>query len=500
MIPASIKISGKAGSGSAGKNGALPDEPGVYFYYDRAGRLLYVGKATSLKRRVGSYFTKAHEARIEEMVAQIARIEYVQTPTVIEALVLEANQIKARKPTYNILQRDDKTYLYLVVTRADFPKPLLMRGLDLERLGVNPFARTLTGAAKRKFLAVFGPYTSGPSLRKALDLVRKAIPWSDCDAPTAKASGVLDTAFSWSGLSPSSAKKQRLRLRPPRPCFNVGLKKCPGVCVGAISKAEYRTIIRQLILFFRGKKTQLLRQLKKEMAGASRAMNFERAARLRNSVYALEHIQDVALITREEASLPFSRPSGIPRPAGLGMTPPPVTDSGVNLDGRIEAYDISNISGTSAVGSMAVFENGQPDKSAYRKFRIKTVQGSNDFAMMEEVLRRRLKHAAWPLPQVMVIDGGEGQVAVVERVLDETFGIPERRAPNAERRPHIVGLAKGFDRKQDRLVHDPADQDLARMLTAGKELFQCARDEAHRFAVSYHRVLRKKRSMGTISA
>ncbi len=438
MIPAHITV----------KDGELPDNPGVYFYYDTAGTLLYVGKATSLKRRVGSYFTKAHDNRIGEMVGKIARIDYLETPTVIEALVLEANRIKALRPYYNILQRDDKTYLYLVVTKEAFPKPLLMRGQDLERIGVDPFAKTLAGEAKKRFLAVFGPYTSGPSLRKALDLIRRAIPWSTCSPPSE--TGKI------------------------KPCFNVGVKKCPGVCIGAISEEDYRHVIRQLIWFFEGKKTRVLRELKKEMKDAAKAQQFERAARLRNGVHALEHIQDVALITREEP-LPY-----IKREEG-GF---------IDLNGRIEAYDISHSSGTSTVASMVVFEEGRPNKGAYRKFKIKTVSGNDDFASMEEVMRRRLERAknfpnAWPLPQVMVIDGGEGQVARVEAVMEE-LGV---QVP-------WIGIAKGFDRKQDRLVFNRTDADLSRAAIAGKELFQKARDEAHRFAVAYHRVLRHKRSMG----
>src|SRR3989338_4327923 len=175
MIPETVAI----------LNHQLPDSPGVYFYYDAAGKLLYVGKATSLKKRVGSYFVKAHDARIAELVRNIARIEYVQTPTVIEALVLEANQIRSNQPPYNIEQRDDKSFLYLCITNEPFPKQLLLRGLDLERMGVRPFSRRLSVAARRKFLAVYGPYISGRALRTALDLVRKSIPWSTCEPPKA---------------------------------------------------------------------------------------------------------------------------------------------------------------------------------------------------------------------------------------------------------------------------------------------------------------------------
>ncbi len=437
MIPGHIHI----------KNGVLPDNPGVYFYYDAVGKLMYIGKATSLKKRVGSYFTKAHDHRIAELVSKIARIEYIEVPTVIEALVLEANQIKAHEPPYNVLLRDDKSFLYLVVTNETYPRPLLMRGLELQRLGINPFEKKLTAAAKKKFLAVFGPYTSGPMLRRALDYIRRIIPWSDCQPPE-----VTGRA---------------------KACFNVHLHKCPGVCTGAISPKDYRKIIRRFILFFEGKKSQLIRQLERDMRAASREQKFEEAGRLRNNIYALEHIQDVALVMREDVELPLAK----------------IEESYLDLNGRIEAYDISNISGTSAVGSMVVFEQGKPAKDLYRKFKIKTVKGSNDVAMLEEVMHRRLRQAIvhpkqWPLPVLMVIDGGEGQINRVQRVMNE-LGV---QVP-------LIGIAKGFDRKQDRLVYEQENFELARVANRGKEIFQRARDEAHRFAVSYHRKLRSARSL-----
>lgn len=437
MIPSNIKIF----------NGILPDEPGVYFYYDQDGFLLYVGKATSLRSRVGSYFSKAHGDRIGEMVSRIARIEYMVTPTVIEALVLEANQIKTKKPKYNILMRDDKSFLYLVVTNEDFPRPMLLRGHELERMGVDPFRSSLSKETSKKFLRVFGPYTSSASLKKAMDLIRRAIPWTQCQPPDV------------TGRT--------------RPCFDAHIGKCPGVCTGAISKTAYRMIMRRFILFFEGKKKQLIRSMEKHMQKAADDLRFEDAAMIRRHLYALQHIQDVALISKEDVDLPYSSP---------------VTEGMIDLHGRIEAYDISNISGTSAVGSMVVFDEGKPAKDQYRKFKIKTVKGSNDVGMMEEVMRRRLAKAqqfpkTWPLPQIMVIDGGEGQVHRVQEVLDDMgVNVP------------IVGIAKGFDRKQDRLVFDRANLELLRVAKRGKELFQRARDEAHRFAVQYHRKLRSKRS------
>jgi excinuclease ABC subunit C len=438
MLPKKVKI----------KNQILPDSPGVYFFFDKKEKLLYIGKATSLKKRVGSYFTKAHDSRIAEMVNQIRRIDYIETPTVIEALVFEANQIKTQKPKYNILERDDKSFLYLVITNEDFPRPILMRGLEIERLGINPFGRqsgspSLTrrvweraGCARHSpatagVRAVFGPYTSGAALRKSLDIIRKIIPWSDC-FPGQK-----------------------------RACFNVHLGHCPGVCVGAISKKDYQKIIKHLIWFFEGRKKYLIGQLKKDMRNASKKTEFEKAAKLRNQIFALEHIQDVAVISQNE---PESPPDKV---------------------GRLEAYDISNISGTSAVGSMVVFEAGKPAKNLYRKFKIKTVKGTNDVAMLEEVLRRRLRHAEWPLPEIFVIDGGEGQVNRITKVFqDNKIKVP------------IIGIAKGFDRKQDRLVFDETDFELKGTVTRNQELFQQARDEAHRFAVKYHRTVRN----GALSA
>jgi excinuclease ABC subunit C len=242
------------------------------------------------------------------------------------------------------------------------------------------------------------------------------------------------------------------------------------VCTGRISQREYLRYIRQLITFFDGKKLKLERELERQMKQAAEQLKFEEAAVLRRRLGALQHIQDIALVSREDHELPFSRE---------------ITGT-INLEGRIEAYDISNISGTLATGSMVVFEQGKPAKDQYRRFRIKMVVGPNDVAMMDEMIRRRLRRSltspkGWPLPEIMVIDGGLPQVNRVQTVLDE-LGV---KVP-------IIGIAKGFDRKQDRLVFDRSSEELVRVATRGKELFQRARDEAHRFAIRYHRTLRSK--------
>lgn len=414
MIPENVKI----------QQGVLPDLPGVYLMKDAEERVIYVGKATSLKRRVSSYFQKPHDTRIQEMVSNIHSIEYVVQPTAIEALILEANLIKHFYPPYNVLAKDDKSFLYLVITKEEFPKPLLIRGGDMG------------DDASKKYKAVFGPYTSGTSLRAALEIIRKIIPWSICE-PGAK-----------------------------RACFYYHLKQCPGVCIGAITKSEYAKIIRDLIRFFEGKKDQLLKQYKKVMVKAAKEKEFEKAADYRNRIFALEHIQDIAVIRRDDDEMQE-------RPQSLA----------VNIFGRIEGYDISNTSGTSSVASMVVFESGAPSKADYRKFRIKTVQGSNDVASMQEVLRRRFAHN-WRRPDLVLIDGGWPQVNAVQKVFEELgIMIP------------IVGLAKGAQRKRDDIV-STAPQQILEIYNKYLPILIRVRDEAHRFAITYHKTVRSNKMLG----
>lgn len=411
-VPKSIKI----------KNNKLPNQPGVYLMRDKRGEIIYVGKATSLKKRVSSYFTKAHDDKTASLVQEIKSIDYQITPSVLEALILEANLIKKYLPKYNVREKDDKSFLYLVVTKEDFPRPLLIRGLELRRKDIN------------KYKAIFGPYLSARSLRAAMDLVRRMIPYSTCE-PGQK-----------------------------RACFNYQIGKCPGVCIRAISKTEYAKIIRNLILFFQGKKTQVLKNLKKQMKEFSEKQKFEQAARVRNQIKALEHIHDIALLKREE-----------PTP-GVGLA----GEKFINIFGRIEGYDISNIGGKFAVGSMVVFEDGEPAKSEYRKFKIKWIKGANDVAMLKEILVRRFKNK-WPHSEIIVIDGGRGQVNACLEVLKRfRLNIP------------VVGIAKGVTRKKDEFIYDRKDPELKRVVKQYEETLIRVRDEAHRFAVKYHRELRSK--------
>lgn len=423
-IPKNIKI----------KNSSLPASPGVYLMKDKSGKVIYVGKASSLKARVGSYFIGAKDSKTTELVSNARTIDYLRTKTVLEALILEAAKIKQYNPKYNIIQKDDKSFLYLAITKEKYPKLLLIRGHEIKNYKFKN--------SNVKFLRVFGPFVSPNALRAALNILRKSFPWSNCAEPVAE-------------------KKFKI-------CFDYHLKRCPGVCIGAISSKDYKKIIRGLILFFEGKKERVLRDMKRQMLVASKTEDFEQAARLRNRIYHLENIRDISVLTRDMEA----------RSADAG--------GAINIYGRIEGYDISNISGTSPVGSMVVFSGGEPDKSQYRKFSVRTVKGANDVAMLREVISRRFTHSAsdWPLPDIILIDGGMPQVNVAKKVLESLhLGIP------------IVGLAKGIDRKKDELILPKDNPEMERVANQFKDILVAVRDEAHRFAISFYRRTHRRKML-----
>ncbi|MBI2099057.1 UvrB/UvrC motif-containing protein [Candidatus Uhrbacteria bacterium] len=434
-IPKSIKI----------KNSILPASPGVYLMKDSSGKVIYVGKASMLRTRVGSYFSRPQNGKVYELIKEIKSIDYIRVKTVVEALILEAEKIKELWPKYNVLQKDDRSFIYLVITKDKYPKLLLMRGHELHQIrSTKSEIRNKFQIPNSKFKRVFGPFLSPNALRAALNILRKSFPWSDCEPP--------------------KIPNSKFQILNSKPCFDYHLKKCPGVCVGAISPKEYKKNIRGLILFFEGKKGQVIRGFKKEMAKAVKEERFEDAAKIRNRLYALENIRDISALTRDAPTYGWSAAGG---EANI-----------INIYGRIEGYDISNISGTSAVGSMVVFSGGEPDKSQYRKFRIKTVKSANDTAMLREVLTRRFAHrgAGWELPEIILIDGGVPQVNAAKKVLEAYhLGIP------------IVGIAKGVDRKKDELILPKDNPEMARVANQFKDILVAVRDEAHRFAIAFYR-------------
>ena len=388
----------------------LPETPGVYLMKDATGKIIYVGKAGNLRRRVSSYFNRPHESRIQKLVSEIAKIDYRKTDSALEALILESKLIKKLGPRFNVREKDDKSFLYFEITKEKFPRVMLVRGKDKDN-GLR-----------------YGPFTSAGSAREAYKILRRIFPWSVHE--------------------PAKIGKF------VRPCFDYEIGLCPGTCIGAVSRKEYMKNIGRLKTFLGGEKARIVRSLEKEMGAASKTLEFEKARMLRRQIFALKHIQDAAMIGENEigAVVPVAEPK------------------------RIEGYDISNISGTSAVGSMVVFWGTEPDKNEYRKFRIRTVTGSNDVGMLCEVITRRLENK-WPLPDLMLIDGGVAQVNAARAAL-RARGL---RIP-------VVGLAKGPKRKRNDLVGKaPEWVDIRTLIRV--------RDEAHRFAIGYHRRLRGARSL-----
>ena len=349
------------------KKKKLPDAPGVYFFLGPKKKILYIGKATSLRSRVRSYFAKdlidTRGVRIVKMVADAKTIEYKVADSVLEALILEANLIKAHKPHFNVDEKDDKSFNYVVITKEDFPRVLLVRGKEL--LATYP---------KGTCLKVFGPFPHGLQLKEAMRLVRRIFPYRDTCIP---------------------APEQLALGKKPKPCFNRQIGLCPGVCSGDMSKLEYKKIIRHIVLFFEGKKKTLLKELEAEMKAYAKDEKFEDAGDRRKQMFALTHIQDVSLIKEE------------------------MRDPEAGRSFRVEAYDVAHFGGGAMVGVMTVVEDGVALKSDYRKFKIKSVTSSNDPAALREILSRRLGHDEWQMPKMIVVDGSTAQINVAETVLHE---------------------------------------------------------------------------------
>ncbi|MBI5732146.1 MAG: UvrB/UvrC motif-containing protein [Candidatus Magasanikbacteria bacterium] len=431
----------KADSKSEKLYNNLPESAGVYLMKDSRGRVLYIGKAANLRRRVSSYFERPHEYKVEKLISEIRKIDYEKTDTAIEALILESRLIRKFEPPFNVKEKDDKSFLWVEVTKEKFPRVLLARGKD------QSYEVEL-----RKIR--FGPFTSASSIREALKITRRIFPFS-VHAPAQIQQIQKTDTINTITCDSRQGKRENSRLCDSRACFDYEIGLCPGTCFGAISRADYLKNIKNIKLFFEGKKGKIIKSLTREMDLASKKLEFERAAKLRRQIFSLQHIQDIALISNENYQLPVTN---------------------YQLPFRIEGYDISNISGTSAVGAMVVWENGRLAKDQYRKFRIRTVIQSDDVGMFKEVLRRRFKNN-WPLPSLVLIDGGRGQVNAAENVLLE-FGL---KIP-------VVGIAKGPRRKKNNFIGKvPREIDKPTLIQL--------RNEAHRFAISYHKKLRARESL-----
>ncbi len=427
----------------------LPDCPGVYLFTQgkgRAKKILYVGKATSLRDRVRSYFDieliATRGPRIVDMVTKADGLMHETTPTVLEALVREAALIRKYVPVANAMGKDDKTFLYAAITDEEIPRVLIIRGKDID------FDAMVSEGCKLK--TVHGPFTSGAQLREALRLIRRIFPFFDTAKPIVRESG---------GAALGSSKHQRAHIE-----FNRQIHQYPR----NMDRKDYLRSIRNVSLFLGGRVQDLRKVLKRDMATAAREERFEDAATIRGQLFALDHVQDVSLIKDENTK----------------------DDTGP----RIEAYDTAHISGTSAIGVMTVVENGVPVRGAYRTFRIRgkdaaqksagtpktTVRQNDDIASLREILSRRLGHPEWPLPKAFVIDGGATHKKAAEELLKELgLGIPVLAVVKDEKhRPReVLGSSRAGVSDADAVL---------------------ANSEAHRFSLAKHRAARS-RSMRTIA-
>lgn len=388
----------------------LPDSPGVYYFLNNKKEVLYVGKATSLKDRVKSYFSKdillTRGPKIEKMLVEASWVQYQETPSVLEALILEASEIKKIQPPYNSKEKDDRSYWSVVITKEEFPRVLVVRGRNIDKDENLDY----------EIRSVFGPFPHAKELKEALKIIRKIFPFRD----------------------------EKCKLTG-RPCFNAQLGLCPGPCALLINKTKYQKIIKHLELFFDGKKEKLVRELEVEMQRLAKREEFEEADKLKRQIFALDHIQDVALIRQDIENI----------------------SSGV----RIEAYDIAHLGGRDVVGVMVVVSDNDKDLSQYRKFKIKEDK-NDDNKNLAEVLLRRFGHPEWRFPDLVVVDGARAQINTARRVLLslglEHIGVVAVTKDERHKAKAIVGL-------QDK------------NLEKGVLL---ANAEAHRFAIQYHRKLR----------
>ena len=386
----------------------IPDKPGVYFF-KKGKTTIYIGKATSLRDRVKSYFGKDLIATrgplLLDMVTLSTTIEWQETDSVLEALILEANLIKKYQPKYNTKEKDNKSFNYVCITKEELPRVLVIRGRGLD---------------KKIYNKVYGPFPNGLQLREAMKIIRRIFPFLDND----------------------SNKKNNKE-------FYNQLGLIPNVN-GISVTSDYKKNIKNLKLFFEGKKKRIISDFKKEMFTYAKKKEFEKANVIKNRIFALEHINDVALIKSENLKSETSKY-------------------------RIEAYDIAHMSGSNMVGVMTVIENGELAKSEYKKFIIRSQTSSNDTGALEEVLSRRLRHTEWGLPNLIVMDGSTAQINVAKGVLNRyQFKIP------------VVSVIKDDKHKAKAIMGDE------QIINKYKREILLINSESHRFAIAFHKQKRNK--------
>ena len=402
----------------------LPDAPGVYIFKDNKGAIIYIGKAKSLKKRVGSYFVRYLDAKTQAMVAKIADFEYKLTPTEAQAQILEAALVKGKQPQYNIDLKDDKSFPLIRITDEDFP--------------VVSICRRKKPKAKDTAL-YFGPYTNAQLLRQALKVMRKIFGFRSC------------------------------KIFPKKACLYGRIKLCPQPCIGKISSAQYKEIIKNIELFLDSRYEELINHLSLKMKKLAENKMFEEATSIRDQLNALGSIAK-----GPSAASSINELEDLQHLLKLDKLPL-----------RIEAFDISNISGKEATGSLVSFYKGRTDKNNYRRFRIKTVEGIDDYKMLAEVIQRRYRRLLaenYPLPDLVLIDGGRSHLSAADKEIKK-LGI---KIP-------LVSIAKD---RENLYIKDTRSPLKLNSDTPGLNLIRRMRDEAHRFALAYHHLLRRKKIIG----
>jgi excinuclease ABC subunit C len=440
----------------AAKLKTLPMQPGIYFHKDAAGEIIYVGKAASLRNRVRQYFqtSRRRDPKTEALIAEIVDTEWITVETELDALFVEAEMVRRYMPRYNILLRDDKSSLYVRIS------------YDASHPAVSFTHQPLDDKAK-----YFGPYFNGGEVKRALKYLRKVFPYSTH-------TGVL----------------------PKRACLQYHLGLCPGIEEDKTSLGDYRANLRKLMQYLRGERAKVLERMEYDMERAAKKQDFEKAAEIRNQYFALKALSKQIVFSDKEY-LDISKDRGLQGLADLlGMAKVPR---------RIEGYDISHMQGTDNVASMVVFANGIPDKASYRKFKMR-LPGNNDFGHMEEAITRRCSEKnqqAWGLPDLFLIDGGKGQLAAATKARD-ALGVRRPMIGLAKREEEIVVQLEKSQLQVSRLelqkhhaIVRESEDFLVILLPRNSDivkLLQRIRDESHRFAVSYHSILKGKRQTASL--
>ena len=424
----------------------FPQSPGLYFMKGAGDVVLYIGKAKNLRSRAGSYFQpgadimESRGPKIIEMLNKVEAIDYLEAKSEIDALLKEARLVKDIRPAYNTDLADDKTFPYLEITT-----------------GQNYPGVYITREPHDKGVKLFGPFTGGArELQGTIVLLQKIYKFRTCN---------LDI------------RNDDPKRRFFRPCLLHSINQCVAPCAAKVESADYRKIIADFLKFMHSKRSVILRELKKEMEIASAAFEFEKAAMFRDRIRLIERLDERGSLEENVQPEAFAAD---PAEALTELKSIFSSDQPIRI---IEGIDIANISGQEAVGSLVKFIDGRPFKSGYRKFKIKTVAGIDDYAMIREVVSRRYKYARegeelWP--DIVLIDGGLGHLHAAQEAFSQLGAYP----------PHLASIAKKFEE-----IYLPDRKTPLRLpaRSPARKLLQYVRDEAHRFAQHYHHLLRSKK-------